>query len=81
MGYIASQTFSLSGTSHTAGDPVDTSGWTAKSVSRALDRGWVEWQDDASDVVYDNDTSGLTATDVQAALDEIVARVVALETP
>jgi hypothetical protein len=35
----------------------------------------------AAAVIYDNTTSALTATDVQAALDEIVARVVALETP
>lgn len=34
----------------------------------------------ADEVSYDNTTSDLTATDVQAALDEVVARVVALET-
>lgn len=34
----------------------------------------------AGNVSYDNTTSELTATDVQAALDEIVARVAALET-
>jgi hypothetical protein len=36
---------------------------------------------DAVDVVYDNTESSLTATDVQAALDELTARIVALETP
>jgi hypothetical protein len=36
---------------------------------------------DAVDVTYDNDTSSLTATDVQAAIDELTARIVALETP
>lgn len=35
----------------------------------------------ASVVGYDNTASGLTATDMQAALDEIVTRLVALETP
>jgi hypothetical protein len=35
----------------------------------------------ATTVTYDNTDSGLTATDVQAALDEIVTRIVALETP
>lgn len=35
----------------------------------------------AADITYDNTTSELTATDVQAALDEVVARVAALETP
>jgi hypothetical protein len=35
----------------------------------------------AAGVSYDNTTSELTATDVQAALDEIVARIVVLETP
>jgi hypothetical protein len=33
---------------------------------------WVNGNVDAADVVYDNDTSGLTATDVQAAIDELV---------
>ena len=32
-------------------------------------------------VTYDNTTSELTAEDVQAALDEVVARIVVLETP
>lgn len=35
----------------------------------------------APDVAYDHTVSGLTATDVKAALDEIVARLVVLETP
>lgn len=35
----------------------------------------------AGEVTYDNTTSELTAEDVQAALDEIVGRIVALETP
>lgn len=35
----------------------------------------------AADVTYDNTTSELTAEDVQAALDELTARVAALETP
>lgn len=35
----------------------------------------------AGDVSYDNGTSGLTASDVQAALDELAARVDALEAP
>lgn len=37
--------------------------------------------DTAATVSYVNTTSGLTATDVQAALDELTARIVALETP
>lgn len=32
-------------------------------------------------LAYDNTDSGLTATDTQAALDEVVTRIVALETP
>jgi hypothetical protein len=35
----------------------------------------------SGEVAYDNTMSGLTATDVQGALDELTARVVALETP
>jgi hypothetical protein len=35
----------------------------------------------ADTVTYDNTTSSLTATDVQAAIDELTARIVALETP
>jgi hypothetical protein len=35
----------------------------------------------AGAVSYDNTTSELTASDVQAALDELVVRIVALETP
>jgi hypothetical protein len=35
----------------------------------------------AESVTYDNTTSALTAADVQAALDEVVARIVALEVP
>jgi hypothetical protein len=35
----------------------------------------------AVDVDYDNTESSLTATDVQAAIDELTARIVALETP
>jgi hypothetical protein len=35
----------------------------------------------AAGTAYDNTTSELTATDEQAALDEIVTRIVALETP
>lgn len=35
----------------------------------------------AADVSYDNGDSGLTATDVQAALDELAGRVDALEAP
>lgn len=42
---------------------------------------WTFPAPDAYRVVYDNSTSMLTATDAQAALDEIVARIVALETP
>lgn len=37
--------------------------------------------DDSAEVAYDNDTSGLTATTVQAAIDELAARVDALEAP
>lgn len=35
---------------------------------------------DAADVSYDNSDSDLTSTDVKAALDELAARVLALET-
>lgn len=35
----------------------------------------------AADLPYDNTTSGLTASDVQAAIDELTARVIDLETP
>lgn len=50
------------------------------------DLGWTEYEgsptgDTAAATTYDNTTSGLTATDVQAALDEVVTRIVALETP
>jgi hypothetical protein len=33
----------------------------------------------ATEVTYDNSTSGLEATDVQSAIDELAARVTALE--
>lgn len=35
----------------------------------------------AKDIGYDNTTSGLTATSMQAAIDELLERIVALETP
>lgn len=36
-------------------------------------------QDEASEIAYDNSTSGLTATDTQAAIDEVEGRVDAIE--
>jgi hypothetical protein len=45
---------------------------------------WVPAQtgtSEAVDVTYDHTASSLTATDVQAAIDELTARIVALETP
>lgn len=43
---------------------------TALAVQTAL-----EAQDSAAEITYDNSTSGLTATDVQAAIDEVEGRV------
>ena len=37
-------------------------------------------QDEASEITYDNSTSGLTATDTQAAIDEVEGRVDVVET-
>lgn len=36
---------------------------------------WINISDQASDVVYDNSSSGLTVTDVQGAIDEVEARL------
>lgn len=53
----------------------DTELPSALAVKTAL-----EGQNEASEITYDNSTSGLTATDVQAAIDEVEGRVDTVET-
>jgi len=53
-----------------SGAATDTEIPSALAVKNAL-----EGQNEASEISYDNSTSGLTATDVQAAIDEVEGRV------
>lgn len=68
------------------GDYVGT--WTAGGYSRRTsgetsrrDPDYLAAAQTAAETSYDHTVSGLAATNVKAALDEITARVVALETP
>jgi hypothetical protein len=61
----------MSNTGATGPDPGDTNSTSQAATGTAT----------AAAVIYDNTTSGLAATDAQSALDEIVTRIVALETP
>lgn len=54
------------------GDPVEVAGVDEDAAPTAVPTA-------AADVTYDNTTSELAATDMQAAVDEVVARVTALE--
>lgn len=62
-----------------ANEPVRSFG---NDVQAALDavKVQLEAQDEANEIAYDNTTSGLTATDVQAAIDEVESRVQGSET-
>ncbi len=54
---------------------------TSGDLASSVDTDYARSPASADAVAYDNTTSDLTATDVQAALDEVVARIVALEAP
>ena len=62
-------------TDSTFAGATDTQIPSALAVRTAL-----EAQNEASEITYDNSTSGLTATDVQAAIDEVEGRVDTAET-
>jgi len=53
----------------------ETQSLTNKTIDATSATGTNTVSMDAADVVYDNTTSGLTATDAQAAIDEVEARV------
>lgn len=54
--------------------PSDTKLPTSQAVKTYVDA-QIQTKDEASEISYDNATSGLTATDVQAAVDEVEGRV------
>lgn len=55
----------------------DTIGWTYNDPASTLEADFIG---DAEDVPYDNTSSGLAATDVQAAIDEVYNTVIANDT-
>lgn len=93
--YTAGDTFTLDGVTinatNVAGEALETNAFRVNSVVAGIVYGTrltlmvvnpvsVPPTPDASGIGYDNTVSGLTATDVQAAIDEIVAAVDAINT-
>ena len=78
----AAYTLPTASTSELGGVKVDGTTITiTDGVISAVTSGGGGGASDAEDVAYDNTTSGLTATDAQAAIDEIVSKVTGFKRP